>query len=118
MMLEGEILTDSELLLEEGEELEDWEQGEIADIMEEEELATKVMEGSEPDAVAVLESNTGDEETADIGKVPKKKGAKVGAGGTSKKRFGHGFVSPRKQLLAKAVAKAGENGAKKGCNKP
>ncbi|KAF3532410.1 hypothetical protein DY000_02041050 [Brassica cretica] len=83
MILEGELLSDSELLLEEGEELEDWEHGELTDVMEEEDQA------------------------------PLKKGAKVGIGGTSKKRLGPGFVSPRKKLLAKVAAKAGDKDAKR-----
>ncbi|KAF3587516.1 hypothetical protein F2Q69_00029559 [Brassica cretica] len=54
MMLEGELLSDSELLLEEGEELEDWEHGEITDGMEEEE---HVGEGVEEGEQAVMRND-------------------------------------------------------------
>ncbi|KAL0771481.1 hypothetical protein Bca101_036632 [Brassica carinata] len=114
MMLEGELLSDSELLLEEGEELEDWEHGEITDGMEEEE---HVGEGVEEGEQAVLEADAGETDVADPGKAPLKKGVKAGNGGAPKKRSGPGFVSPRKKLLAK-VAKAGDKGAKKASNKP
>ncbi|XP_022549781.2 uncharacterized protein LOC106373635 [Brassica napus] len=110
MMLEGELLSDSELLLEEGEELEDWEHGEITDGMEEEE---HVGEGVEEGEQAVLEADAGETDVADPGKAPLKKGVKAGNGGAPKKRSVPGFVSPRKKLLAK-VAKAGDKGAKAG----
>ncbi|KAG2288776.1 hypothetical protein Bca52824_048380 [Brassica carinata] len=96
--------------LEEGEELEDWEHGEITDGMEEEE---HVGEGVEEGEQAVLEADAGETDVADPGKAPLKKGVKAGNGGAPKKRSGPGFVSPRKKLLAK-VAKAGDKGAKKG----
>ncbi|WZZ08214.1 hypothetical protein YC2023_094135 [Brassica napus] len=101
MMLEGELLSDSELLLEEGEELEDWEHGELTDVMEEE-----------------VQANAGKTDVVDEGTAPLKKGAKVGIGGTSKKRLGPGFVSPPKKLLAKVAAKPGDKGAKRVPSKP
>ncbi|KAL0655653.1 hypothetical protein Bca4012_076237 [Brassica carinata] len=110
MMFEGELLSDSELLLEEGEELEDWEHGELIDVMEEEDQVVEELEGG--DHVG-MEANAGETDVVDEGKAPLKKGAKVGIGGTSKKRLGPGFVSPRKKLLAKVAAKAGDKGAKR-----
>lgn len=114
MMLEGELLSDSELLLEEGEELEDWEHGELTDVMEEEDQVVEELEGG--DHVG-MEANAGETDVVDEGKAPLKKGAKVGIGGTSKKRLGPGFVSPRKKLLAKVAAKAGDKGAKRAASK-
>ena len=114
MMLEGELLSDSELLLEEGEELEDWEHGELTDVMEEEDQVVEELEGGDH---VVMEANAGETDVVDEGKAPLKKGAKVGIGGTSKKRLGPGFVSPRKKLLAKVAAKAGDKGAKRAASK-
>ncbi|KAL0758296.1 hypothetical protein Bca101_074446 [Brassica carinata] len=114
MMFEGELLSDSELLLEEGEELEDWEHGELIDVMEEEDQVVEELEGG--DHVG-MEANAGETDVVDEGKAPLKKGAKVGIGGTSKKRLGPGFVSPRKKLLAKVAAKAGDKGAKRAASK-
>ncbi|KAF3511734.1 hypothetical protein F2Q69_00005506 [Brassica cretica] len=110
MMLEGELLSDSELLLEEGEELEDWEHGEITDVMEEE---VQVAEGVEEGVQFGMEADAGETEVFEEGKAPLKKGAKVGTGGNSKKRLGPGLVSPGKKLLAKVAARAGDKGAKK-----
>ncbi|XP_056844259.1 uncharacterized protein LOC130496302 [Raphanus sativus] len=114
LMVEGVILSDTELLLEDGEELEDWEQGEIMDFPEEEGEATVEIqeEVKQTDQVPVqiemeeqMEGNVADE------KAMKKKGSKPetsAAGGPSKKRGVPGFVSPRKKLLALAAAKQGE----------
>ncbi|KAH0914370.1 LOW QUALITY PROTEIN: hypothetical protein HID58_028816 [Brassica napus] len=108
MMLEGELLSDSELLLEEGEELEDWEHGELTDVMEEEVQVVDESEGG-----GIMLANAGKTDVVDEGTAPLKKGAKVGIGGTSKKRLGPGFVSPPKKLLAKVAAKPGDKGAKR-----
>ncbi|KAJ4881520.1 Uncharacterized protein Rs2_38575 [Raphanus sativus] len=106
LMVEGVILSDTELLLEDGEELEDWEQGEIMDFAEEEEAANEVEEH--------MEGGAADE------KAIKKKGSKPETNvteGPSKKRGVPGFVSPRKKLLAMASAKQGEE-TKKAPSKP
>lgn len=115
MMLEGELLSDSELLLEEGEELEDWEHGELTDVMEEE---VQVVDESEGGDHVGMEANAGKTDVVDEGTAPLKKGAKGGIGGTSKKRLGPGFVSPRKKFLAKVAAKPGDKGAKRVPSKP
>ncbi|KAL0661647.1 hypothetical protein Bca4012_098484 [Brassica carinata] len=140
LMIDGVILSDSELLVEGG-DLEDWEQGEIMDFAEEDglavgdqdlgdqelgdqELGDQEMEDQE---LGVQEhSDPVDEVTAQVpenksGEVPndekasKKKEMKqeaVMTGGT-KKRVGQAFASPRKKLLAKVAAKQGDK-AKKG----
>ncbi|KAH0898225.1 hypothetical protein HID58_047793 [Brassica napus] len=112
LMLDGVILSDSELLVE-GEDLEDWEQGEIMDFAEE--------EGIDADDIGLGEAET--EQKLEVAlydeKVAKKKEMKQEAGmtGGAKKRVGQAFVSPRKKLLAKAGAKQGDK-AKKGPPKP
>ncbi|CDY22284.1 BnaC02g25880D [Brassica napus] len=110
-MLDGVILSDSKLLVE-GEDLEDWEQGEIMDFAEE--------EGIDADDIGLGEAETEQKLVALYDeKVAKKKEMKQEAGmtGGAKKRVGQAFVSPRKKLLAKAGAKQGDK-AKKGPPKP
>ncbi|WZZ34147.1 hypothetical protein YC2023_017548 [Brassica napus] len=138
LMLDGVILSDSKLLVE-GEDLEDWEQGEIMDFAEEEgidaddiglgeaETEQKLVEQKRSDQVqsdAVDEGNVQMQDTEkEVAlydeKVAKKKEMKQEAGmtGGAKKRVGQAFVSPRKKLLAKAGAKQGDK-AKKGPPKP
>ncbi|XP_056860349.1 uncharacterized protein LOC108839562 [Raphanus sativus] len=114
LMVEGVILSDTELLLEDGEELEDWEQGEIMDFAEEEEEATvenqeEVKQTDQVPGQIEMEEQMEGNVTED--KAMKKKGSKPEAsapGGPSKKRGVPGFVSPRKKLLALAAAKQGE----------
>ncbi|WZZ46578.1 hypothetical protein YC2023_042837 [Brassica napus] len=84
LMIEGVLLSDSELLVEEDENIEEWEQGEITDFMEEEELAAGVQElgdnidmaviqdGAEAQVDVEAQMNDEDEEAA------KKKEAKSG----------------------------------------
>ncbi|RID75786.1 hypothetical protein BRARA_B02811 [Brassica rapa] len=138
LMLDGVILSDSELLVE-GEDLEDWEQGEIMDFAEEEgidaddiglgeaETEQKLVEQKRSDQVQSDAVDEGNVPMQDIEKevalydekVAKKKEMKQEAGmtGGAKKGMGQAFVSPRKKLLAKAGAKQGDK-AKKGPPKP
>ncbi|KAF2544885.1 hypothetical protein F2Q70_00022500 [Brassica cretica] len=134
LMIDGVILSDSELLVEGG-DLEDWEQGEIMDFAEEDglavgdqdlgdqelgdqELGDQEMEDQE---LGVQEhSDPVDEVTAQVpenksGEVPndekasKKKEMKQEAvmTGGAKKRVGQAFASPRKKLLAKWLRNRG-----------
>lgn len=80
MLLDGELLSDSELLGEDGEELEDWEQGEITDGMEVEELGVMelVAEVPEMENQGPLEAGLVESEAAEVEKEAKKKGGKTG----------------------------------------
>ncbi|KAH0853350.1 LOW QUALITY PROTEIN: hypothetical protein HID58_056741, partial [Brassica napus] len=124
LMIEGVLLSDSELLVEEDENIEEWEQGEITDFMEEEELAAGVQElgdnidmaviqdGAEAQVDVEAQMNDEDEEAA------KKKEAKTAKGSQSKKRVAQPFVSPRKKLLSKAASKVRDKGFQKPPLKP
>lgn len=115
LMVEGVILSDSELMIEEdNEEMQDWEQGEITDFMEEEVM------GVEDEGGAEIEG--GDEhnevnlklQEEEVGKATKKKAAKAETGvmaGATKKRGVQGFLSLHKKLLAKAISRMGDKGA-------
>ncbi|XP_018480034.2 uncharacterized protein LOC108851113 [Raphanus sativus] len=123
LMVEGAILSDSELLVdvEEG-EYQEWEQGEITDFMEEEEVVVQdkevgsdVVEAQDQEIEADEmgeEGRDNNEETRE--KPPKKKGAKPGPlaiGGSMKMRLVQSLVSPRKKNVAKMGAKTGDKGA-------
>ncbi|CAN6869102.1 unnamed protein product [Brassica oleracea] len=137
-MIDGVILSDSELQVE-GDDLEDWEQGEIMDFAEEDGLVVGdqdlgmqelgdqelgdqklgVQEQNDPVDevnVQVPENKSGEEPNDE--KASKKKEMKQEAAMTGgvKKRVGHAFASPRKKLLAKVAAKQGDK-AKKGMPK-
>ncbi|KAJ4910459.1 hypothetical protein Rs2_05080 [Raphanus sativus] len=133
LMVESAILSDSELLVdvEEG-EFQEWEQGEITDFMEEEEVVvpdkndgSDVVEAQdkelEADEMGEEERDNNDETRE---KPPKKKGGKPGSlaiGGTMKMRLVQNLVSPRKKNVAKIGAKTGDKGAgasKKATMKP
>ncbi|KAF3610914.1 hypothetical protein DY000_02049037 [Brassica cretica] len=137
-MIDGVIMSDSELQVE-GDDLEDWEQGEIMDFADEDGLAVGdqdlgmqelgdqelgdqklgVQEQNDPVdevTVQVPENKSGEEPNDE--KASKKKEMKQEAAMTRgvKKRVGHAFASPRKKLLAKVAAKQGDK-AKKGLPK-
>ncbi|KAF3487423.1 hypothetical protein F2Q69_00052434 [Brassica cretica] len=126
LMVEGVMLSDSELLLEDGEEGEEWEHGEIMDFAEEDVLNVgkhEVGDQGDTSAQSIKEAQIEMEGQVDgVGEeANKKKIAQTGddaAGGAAKKRLAPTFASPRKKLLAKAAAKAGEKGAKKAYTKP
>ncbi|CDY20827.1 BnaC07g06760D [Brassica napus] len=125
-MVEGVMLSDSELLLEDGEEGEECEHGEIMDFAEEDVLNVgkhEVGDQGDTSAQSIKEAQIEMEGQVDgVGEeANKKKIAQTGddaAGGAAKKRLAPTFVSPRKKLQAKAAAKAGEKGAKKAYTKP
>lgn len=133
LMVEGAVLSDSDLLVdvEEG-EYQEWEQGEITDFMEEEEVVVQDNEAGNDVVEAQdqeLEANEMGEEERDnneeISEKPlKKKGAKPGPlaiGGSMKMRLVQSLVSPRKKNVAKMGAKQGDKGAgasKKATMKP
>uniref|UniRef100_A0A0D3AA26 Uncharacterized protein n=1 Tax=Brassica oleracea var. oleracea TaxID=109376 RepID=A0A0D3AA26_BRAOL len=140
LMIDGVILSDSELQVE-GDDLEDWEHGEIMDFAEEDDLAVgdqdlgmkelgdqelgdqelgdQKLGAQEQDdtvdevTVKVLENKNGEEPNDE--KAPKKKDMKQEAATARgvKKCVGHAFASPRKKLMAKVAAKQGDK-AKKG----
>lgn len=110
LMVDGVILSDSELLDEE------WEEGEVPDFMEEMEMGLMATEavGTEDTEAATIEN--GGEEEAEA-KMPKKKGSKTGAGGgATGTRLVHKLLSPRKTKIVKVPVKNGEG--KKAGNKP
>lgn len=116
LMVDGVLLSDSELLLEEGDDQEDWEQGEIMDFTEEE-LASEDQGVGDQTVQETAQFET-DKQVAGEGdeeKDTRKKGPMLepAATGGSKKRGGQSFVSPRKKLLAKVAAKQGDKGIKK-----
>ncbi|CAN7076348.1 unnamed protein product [Brassica oleracea var. botrytis] len=126
LMVEGVMLSDSELLLEDGEEGEECEHGEIMDFAEEDVLNVgkhEVGDQGDTSAQSIKEAQIEMEGQVDgVGEeANKKKIAQTGddaAGGAAKKRLAPTFASPRKKLQAKAAAKAGEKGAKKAYTKP
>ncbi|KAF3527326.1 hypothetical protein DY000_02040019 [Brassica cretica] len=109
LMVEGVILSDSELMVDEDfDDLQEWEQGEITDPMEEEEVV------DHDTAVEVNGEAVQDNMDDASEKIPKNKATKPGTvalGGSTKKRNVQNLVSPRKKLLAKAASKAGGKGA-------
>ncbi|KAJ4885358.1 hypothetical protein Rs2_35451 [Raphanus sativus] len=110
LVVEGVLLSDSELLDEE------WEEGEVPDFMEDMEMGPLVAEGVGNEDTEVASIPTGDEEGAGP-KATKKKGAKGGTGGgAAGTRLVHKLLSPRKTKIAKAPVKNGEG--KKAGNKP
>ncbi|KAG2253624.1 hypothetical protein Bca52824_083760 [Brassica carinata] len=126
LMVEGVMLSDSELLLEDGEEGEEWEHGEIMDFAEEDVLNVEnheVGDQGDTSAQSIEEAQIEMEGQVDgVGEeANKNKIAQTeddAAGGAAKKRLAPTFASPRKKLLAKAAAKAGEKGSKKASTKP
>ncbi|KAL0854212.1 hypothetical protein Bca101_059364 [Brassica carinata] len=126
LMIEGVLLSDSDLLLEEGGEVEDWEQGEIMDFTEEQDSNLEA-QGSGDNNVLVT-AKVGDETLVEMkgqiegdGENPKKKKSGqngIDTTGGAKKRAALVFISPRKKLLAKAGVKPGEKGTKKASTKP
>ncbi|KAL0846931.1 hypothetical protein Bca101_020177 [Brassica carinata] len=122
LMIEGVLLSDSELLLEDCEEGEDWEQGEIMDFTEEQDANLDALGlGANKDALPTVKADG--EVSVEVdglvegeGAKPKKK--KNGQNGTealggAKKRGVQVFISPRKNLMVKAGAKQGDKGTKK-----
>ncbi|KAL0741536.1 hypothetical protein Bca4012_083049 [Brassica carinata] len=115
LMIEGVLLSDSELLDEE------WEEGEVPEFMEEmEEMPLEV--GSEKVVEAQNISEDLNEKEDHGAKASKKKGLKTGVfGGASKKRLVQNLLSPRKNKMAKAPVKNGDKGngeGKKVLSKP
>ncbi|KAL0721599.1 hypothetical protein Bca4012_036198 [Brassica carinata] len=115
LMIEGVLLSDSELLDEE------WEEGEVPEFMEEmEEMPLDV--GSEKVVEAQNISEDLNEKEDHGAKASKKKGLKIGVfGGASKKRLVQNLLSPRKNKMAKAPVKNGDKGngeGKKVLSKP
>lgn len=114
LMVEGVILSDSELMIEEdNDEIQDWEQGEITDFMEEEVMGVEDEGGAEIEGgVEYNEVNLKLQEE-EVGKATKKNAAKAETGmvaGATKKRGVQVFLSPRKKLLAKAISNVGDKG--------
>ncbi|KAF2581667.1 hypothetical protein F2Q68_00005150 [Brassica cretica] len=110
-MVEGVILSDSELLLEDGEEGEEWEHGEIMDFTEEEGLNVEKQELADQRDSSVQPSEEvqieGEGQADDADEEAKKKKMALNGdeatGGAAKKRLAPAFTSPRKKLLAKAA---------------
>lgn len=104
LMLEGVLLSDSELL-----DVE-WEEGEVPEFMEEEEnVAADEEVGELAETGSIIEDNRVKEDNK--AKTSKKKGLKTGLlGGTTKRRLVQGFISPRKNKISKGPAKNGDNG--------
>ncbi|KAL0733313.1 hypothetical protein Bca4012_009523 [Brassica carinata] len=102
MVLEDGEFDDSDLLVD-SDELQHWEQGEIADYQEE-------LEGGDSNEEGILEETLEElneevkHEGVSLKKEPKKKAQK------GSKRTAQTILSPRKKLLAKAVAKMGGKG--------
>ncbi|CAH8358608.1 unnamed protein product [Eruca vesicaria subsp. sativa] len=125
LLADGEVMSDSELLVEDG-ELEGWEQGAETDFMEDNDMVTNDqaladLEIANDHSKTTLEAkNLGDTSKGMDGmdgKLKAKNGT-VDAGGPSKKRNASVFASPRKKLLAQAAAKVGEKGSRKVTGKP
>ncbi|CAH8298037.1 unnamed protein product [Eruca vesicaria subsp. sativa] len=122
LMAEGEMMSDSELIMEDG-ELEGWEQGAETNFMEDNNMvnndqALADLEIANDHPQTTLEAkNLGDTSKGMDGKLKAKNGT-VDAGGPSKKRSASVFASPRKKLLAQATAKVGEKGSRKVTGKP
>lgn len=132
LMVEGAILSDSDLLVDvEEEEYKEWEQGEITDFMEEEDVMVhdKEAAGDKVDTEQEAAADAMGEEERDnndesLEKAPKKKGGRPGplaVGGSTKMRLVQNLVSPRKKNAAKIGGKTGDKGAgasKKATMKP
>ncbi|CAH8311329.1 unnamed protein product [Eruca vesicaria subsp. sativa] len=107
MMIEGELLSDSELLS------EDWEEGEVPDLMEEADMEAADMEaenGKMLDVEMKEHAILADQNIKEVNvvKPAKKKGVKTGTfGGTTKKRIVQTILSPRKNKLPKGPMKNG-----------
>lgn len=122
LMIDGVLLSDSELMMEGDEDAEDWEQGEIMDFSEKEALPIDEQEFAEKVKVAEVSVQAGNqsqvksnegEDTRQEEVIPEN--AKTGG---AKKREGQSFVSPRKKLLAKAAAGAKQGDKAKKPSKP
>ncbi|KAG2330754.1 hypothetical protein Bca4012_019621 [Brassica carinata] len=118
LIVEGVILSDSELMVEDDlDDMQEWEQGEITDLMEEEAAVDQDLEVEE-----YGEADQGIEDALE--KVPKRKTTKPGMsamGGSTKMRNLQNLISPRKKTLAKAATRAGGKGvaaSKKAATKP
>ncbi|KAJ4867439.1 hypothetical protein Rs2_51016 [Raphanus sativus] len=110
LMVEGVLLSDSELLDEE------WEEGEVPEFMEEMEMELPASEVVVSNDIESATADNGGEEEAGT-KALKKKGSKPGTGGgAAGTRLVHKLLSPRKTKIAKAPGKNGEG--KKAGNKP
>lgn len=107
LMEDGMVFDDSDILVD-ADDLQEWEQGEIPDFAEEE-AVEEVEEGRDVEEGSgehvVLSNEQGDIQ----GKAPMKvsKGGTLTMGGNSKKRLVQSIISPRKKLLAKAIARTG-----------
>lgn len=118
LMIDGVLLSDSELMLEEEGEVEEWEQGEIMDFAVEEKLPGKDQEEDEQVKKVEVKGDSGkqiQEEGEDEMETNKEEAQpENGKAGATKKRGGQTFVSPRKKLLAKAAtgAKQGDKAKK------
>ncbi|KAG2314292.1 hypothetical protein Bca52824_017414 [Brassica carinata] len=104
LMLEGVLLSDSELL-----DVE-WEEGEVPEFMEDEEnVAVDEEVGELAETGSIIEDNRVKEDNK--AKTSKKKGLKTGLfGGTTKRRLVQDFISPRKNKISKGPTKNGDNG--------
>lgn len=127
LMIEGEILSDSELMVDEDMNgIQEWEVGEITDLMEEEvaeKVAEKVEEKVAAELVELGDANQGNaEETKE--KALKKKATKpatLAVGGATKTLLAQQITSPRKKTTTKTVARTEAKGVtlpKKGPTKP
>lgn len=109
LMEDGTVFDDSDMLVD-TEDMQEWEHGEIPEFAEEEaggavEEAGNIEEESCEQAELSVEQGDNQE------RAPKKMGSRGGAlamGGNSKKWFVQSIISPRKKLLAKAIAKTGQ----------
>ncbi|KAG2247335.1 hypothetical protein Bca52824_086963 [Brassica carinata] len=93
LMIDGVILSDSELQVE-GDDLEDWEHGEIMDFAEEDDLAVGDQDLVDEVTVKVLENKNGEEPNDE--KAPKKKDMKQEAAtarGVKKQLDGGGRIN-------------------------
>ncbi|KAJ4889621.1 hypothetical protein Rs2_29369 [Raphanus sativus] len=118
LMIDGVLLSDSELMLEEEGEVEEWEHGEIMDFAVEEKLPGKDQEEDEQVKKVEVKGDSGkqiQEEGEEEMETNKEEAQpENGKAGATKKRGGQTFVSPRKKLLAKAAmgAKQGDKAKK------
>ncbi|KAL0865727.1 hypothetical protein Bca101_044845 [Brassica carinata] len=120
LMVEGVILSDSELMVdEEFGDTQEWEEGEI-ELMEEEVDAEQEVAAEEQGEIDQVKG----EEDFEKEKQAKKKMTKPGAlalGVSTKSRLVQNLISPRKKVSTKAPAKGGGKGAgpsKKESSKP
>ena len=107
-MVEGVLLSDSELLD------EDWEEGDLPEFMVEAEEMLPVTGLTEQSDTEIIANNPGAMEEPGA-KATKKKGLKTGAfGGATKKRLVQNLLSSRKSKMSKAPVKNGEKGNREG----